>query len=95
MNTNLKTIRAKKTIQVSALRDKVNKMLLDSANENTEGRNALIVLLETMLHDSGNYKGFGYLDKRNTLTGNTYGVDMSKPQAEWFEGTDKTRVFYY
>lgn len=89
------TIRKRKTIEVSAIREKVNKMLLESADENVEGRNALIVFIGSILHESGNYHGFGYIDKAQSMTGSTFGVDMSKPQRNWFENTDRTRVHYY
>lgn len=93
--SNLKTIRKKKTIQVSYLREKINKMILFSENKNVNGREALIVLAESILHESGNYRGFGYIDKAVSLTGSTFGVDHSRPEGERFEGTDKTRVHYF
>jgi hypothetical protein len=51
----------RKTISVDEVRARVNTRL--ASNEGTpEGRRALGELLESILHDSGNYKGFRFLD---------------------------------
>lgn len=89
------TIKTRKTILVSQIRDKANKFFLESSNENTQGRLAMITFLENLLHDTGNYRGFGYLDKKDVMTNSTYGIDFPLPESERFLNTDSTRVFYY
>jgi hypothetical protein len=61
----------RKTIEVSALRDKVNQMLEASAPEVTDGRTALAVLLESVLMETGNYSGFRFTDGNNGDTDRT------------------------
>lgn len=51
---------ARKTIAVDALRNKVNGYLRDSHDDRTEARIALHVLLESVLMETDNYKGFTY-----------------------------------
>jgi hypothetical protein len=53
---------ARKTVAVESLRERVNGMLADSVPEYTQARTALSVLLEGVLMDSGNYKGYRYTD---------------------------------
>lgn len=52
---------ARKTIEIDRLRTMINTMLEQSKDELTEGRTALAGLLETALMETGNYKGFRYL----------------------------------
>lgn len=52
--------RQRQTLPVDILKNRVNRML--AAEGGTEdGRKALAVLIEGVLMDTGNYKGFGYL----------------------------------
>jgi len=60
----------RKTVQVADLRAKVNRMLADSAADAAGGRVALAVMLESVLLDTGNYKGFRFTDGN---AGNTDG----------------------
>lgn len=64
---------ARKTYSVSDLRDKVNNMLAHSHANSADlngslavaevgSRLALCTLLESVLHDTDNYRGFRYLD---------------------------------
>jgi hypothetical protein len=51
----------RKTISVDSIRERVNTRI--AHREGTaDSRRALGALLESILHDSGNYKGFRYLD---------------------------------
>ncbi len=50
----------RKTVNVDDLRDRVNNMLAAPASSH-EGRIALSVLLESVLHDTGRYRGFQFL----------------------------------
>jgi len=57
----------RKTIDVADLRNYVNSMLKDSNNEpeSAAGRAALATLLERVLMNTGNYRGFAYLPPLN------------------------------
>ena len=52
---------ARKTVKVSEVKDLANKMLANSVDELTEGRQAVASMIEHVLMDTDNYKGFGYL----------------------------------
>lgn len=54
----------RKTYSVDALRKRVNNMLeaLGSSPTVEEQAAGLCLILETVLHDTGNYKGFGWND---------------------------------
>lgn len=78
-------MRKRKTIEVSELRETLNKMLEDvshlehpvvSTNRDENGvetpmtpadfyRMGIIKVLESVLHGTGNYRGFGYDTKKN------------------------------
>lgn len=62
---------ARKTIAVSELVTRVNHMIAATADPRREERQALAVLLESVLMDTGNYRGFNYLESElahdNTL----------------------------
>ena len=50
----------RKTIEVETLKDRVNRRLADS-DLSDEAKDALSGLLEGVLFDTGNYRGFTYL----------------------------------
>jgi len=51
----------RKTITVDTLRGKVNRMLaVPTANLAADQKQILCSLLEEVLHETGNYKGFGW-----------------------------------
>ena len=54
---------ARKTIEVATIRDLVNTYNERSADHMAQERAALNTLLEIVLHDTGNYHGFEYLDE--------------------------------
>jgi hypothetical protein len=54
---------ARKTINVDELRDKTNEMLAKSTCS-PDVRQGTIDILEYVLHETGNYKGFRYLTER-------------------------------
>ena len=96
----------RKTFQVEALKDKVNKMILDLPDSDTAGRIALQTLVENVLMESGNYSGFSYLDKRDMLEsrgGTSVGInhligsdlDSRAAYKLKFAHTDHTRVKYF
>lgn len=53
--------RQRRTLRVDDLRAKVNAMLATSTCSPAE-RGAMATVLESVLHDTGNYRGFRYLD---------------------------------
>ena len=88
----------RKTISVSSLKQKVNKMLALSTGRHSE-RFGMIQVLESILHETGNYRGFRYLTEREVPTGELPGinVDDKGPLDDIlarFQDTDCTRVEY-
>lgn len=58
-------MRPKKTINVELLKNKANELL--AIEEMPVGEKyGVIAMLETILHKSGNYKGFMFLDNSST-----------------------------
>lgn len=51
----------RKTIHLEDLVDRVNRMLKESPSSDTKGREALSVLVESVLMDADAYAGFSYL----------------------------------
>jgi len=95
----------KKTIKVEALKIKVNGMLLASQGTGTNMvREGYIVLLEDILHETDNYAGFRYLDKKdmeqnkgdNELPGVNFDDNgMVMDMEVRFVNTDDTRRYYF
>lgn len=56
--------KSRKTIDVSYIRDAANYFLENSAPELVANREATANLPESALHETGNYKGFRYLDAK-------------------------------
>jgi len=52
---------SRKTINVDRVRELANRMLRESVDEVTEGREGVYVLLEEILMETGNYKSYDYL----------------------------------
>lgn len=97
---------ARKTIEIEKIKGRINDHLLHTKDECSRERQALMLFLENILHDTGNYRGFGYLnwkDMERSASGSTVGVNYDKngdllpydEENQRFKGTDKTRVFYY
>jgi hypothetical protein len=55
----------RKTVTVDIIRDKVNQMIA-APKSTQEGRVALSVFLSSLLLETGNYRGFQYLDWKAT-----------------------------
>jgi len=91
----------RKTIKIDELRKMINGRVLSSRDGANEERVALINLLSKILHDTGNYQGFMYLDShdmKNSL-GRSVGINTEDglPLEDYvarFENTDSTRVKY-
>jgi hypothetical protein len=68
---------SRKTIPVETLTAKVNSMLALSTCSPVE-RLAMADVLEAVLHDTGNYRGFGYLDAKFNESGKLVSGDDSR-----------------
>lgn len=77
---------ARKTVNVTDLLARVNKVLADSVPEYVQGRHAMAILLTDVLMDTGNYHGFNYLPSEF--------VD-GKPENGLRPGYDESRRYYY
>jgi hypothetical protein len=92
---------ARKTIKVTDLLDKVNDILATTTC-NQDIRQGAINLLEHVLHETGNYRGFRYLDADEVPNGEKPGIildpDSICPHADYqerFKNTDYTRIKYF
>lgn len=97
----------RKTVDVEFVKNLVNDMLQNSAYDNDrhqQFRLGAIVVLEEILHVTGNYKGYGYLLQEDVLPDcrpgvnyvtNGDGIRVPHPHIEKrFEDTDNTRRIY-
>ena len=96
--------RTKKTIRIEDVLTLANDMLRDSVDKNDKVRAGVSVLLESILHNTGNYNGFKYLTEREmkvSRLGESVGVNSKEDGSfiedydERFEGTDESRRMYY
>ena len=98
---------ARKTFDVEKLKERVNFFLLNSRDDQRDMRRGQMAMLEGVLHDTGNYRGFNYLnprDMKGSEYGHTVGVNhygdteelrIMQEAGTLFLGTDNSRVFYY
>ena len=98
---------ARKTVDVKTLIDITNDMLKNSFNSSTEQeqRWGAILLLEGVLHRTGNYRGYRYLDSSEVESGFTVGVNyvsnadgVMVPHPDYeerFRDCDDTRRVYH
>lgn len=85
----------RKTFEVNNIRTKVNSMLADSICS-PDGRIGMLHVLETILHETGNYEGFRYLEVTEVPAGQLPGINGSAGNYDKaFENTDRTRVYYF
>ena len=89
----------RKTIEISKLVEMANGILQNSGSDCVGIRQGIMNLVEAALFETGNYKGFRYLDEtevsadslpgiRDTVISSTRGPDN-------FKNTDRTRVRYF
>jgi hypothetical protein len=92
----------RKTFDVDEYRTMINQSLAISTCS-ADMRKGMIVMLEEILHQTGNYKGFQYLMQGQVAAGerpgifvNFTGLIESTPVDERFDPalTDSTRVWY-
>jgi hypothetical protein len=79
---------SRKTVPVADLVDRANRML--AADGSTpEGRAAIAVMVESVLLDTGNYRGFSYLPSEYLP------AEEQTPGHVLRDGMDHTRRYYY
>jgi hypothetical protein len=76
-------MRSKKTVNVADLLWKANFFLKNSKPEQFAERKATHNFMSGILHDTGNYKGFGYHNM------------VPKASGEGFDIPDESRTFFY
>jgi hypothetical protein len=87
----------RKTIEVERLVEMVNDVLQQSAEDQKGIRQGMINMLESVLFETKNYKGFRYLNQNEVNTpypGIWLNEDGSHNYPACFEHTDATRVRY-
>ena len=86
----------KKTYHVEKLKERVN-LALASQDTTPVGRLALIELLEFVLHQTGNYKGFRYLELHPEHAG-AWKAHLGLPMnttPEWYAKYAELRLAYF
>jgi len=87
----------RKTIEVERLVEMVNNVLQHSAADQVGIRHGMINMLESVLFETKNYKGFRYLNQNEVdapYPGIWLNEDGSHNYPACFEHTDRTRVRY-
>ena len=88
---------ARKTIGIENLRMMINDYLMNTT-DGPHGRSeriAYISLIDRVLLDTGNYKGFRYLSEKDLRPGWKPGIRFDENEKPHFDDTDKTRVYYF
>jgi len=97
---------SRKTFSVATFTTRVNHVLATDTGLPAEARQTLMTQLEAILHETGNYNGFAYLDARELPKGVTPGINDYETlrlethadimsAADMFKNTDRTRVKYF
>lgn len=86
----------RKTVSVESVRETANNMFRTGVGS-SELRLGVIVLLEEILHQTGNYNGFRYLFEDEVPEHCLPGINSGdgKSAEEKFANTDGTRRFYF
>jgi hypothetical protein len=92
----------RKTINVDSITAQINDMIRLSTGT-PQQRQGLLAAIETILHETGNYKGFRYLTQNEVPAGfHRPGINISHIDGQHlenydarFENTDRTRVAYF
>lgn len=92
---------SRKTIQVSALTDFVNNFTKKSGrtSDDRQRRQGMIIMMNHILHETGNYQGYRHLLKEEVPAGAFPGVNYENgqlpPYEERFVNTDDTRIMFF
>lgn len=85
-------MKARKTVEISTIKEKANAFFANSKNELAGERKALQMFVTGLLMETGNYRGFNYLQQHDVAAGMSFGVDhRSKPPV--FH--DESRMFFH
>ena len=90
--------RRRKTVEVERIREIANNFLAYESkfhSDNEDFRKGVSVMIEAVLHESGNYNGFGYLARHHLPEGSKVGIQEGDCYEEWFDDVDRTRVVYF
>ena len=85
-------MKARKTIEVEVIKERVNRFLAQSRNEDADVRKGHHGLATILLMEVGAYRGFNYLRKEDVAPGLTFGVDWSSGKPVFH---DETRTFFH
>ncbi len=85
-------MKARKTIEVEVIKERVNRFLAQSRNEDADIRKGHHGLATMLLMEVGAYRGFNYLRKEDVAPGLTFGVDWSSGKPAFH---DETRTFFH
>lgn len=66
---------SRKTIHVSRIIEKANDFFENSHPDKTADRKAVAYFTADILHETGNYKGFNYLESESNLHAGHWGKD--------------------
>lgn len=90
----MKMARKRSTIKVAALVERVNRMLETAKTD--ERRQALCVLIESVLHETGGYAGFNYVDwmKGGSDAWRAAGMPEGEAKKRFF-GPEYKRCYHY
>jgi len=92
--------KSRKTTEVKKLVEMANNMILNSTDDSIGYRQGIMLFIENILHETGNYNGFGYLSLNDLQKAHSeYKIpginDPNDEYEERFKNTDRTRVHYY
>lgn len=82
----------RKTIRIEDLKAQANKVFRESADDYTEGRKHIATFVNDISHQTGQYKGFGYLSKDSVAPGKTFGIEF-KNNAPIFHDHTRIEIF--
>ena len=85
---------ARKTVNVMEMLNQLNHILANDVN-GPEFREGVILAVEAMLHTSGNYNGFSYLELHEVPHNQLPGINSNCADDERFTNTDSTRRYYF
>lgn len=85
----------RKTVKIAELKAHANKVFRESQPEFSEGRKHIATFVEDLLHASGQYKGFNYLEAKDLQDGWKPGIVFDESPARDHVFPDPTRIYYY
>ena len=93
LNNTEALLMTKKTFKVDNLREMVNYSLANSDADQLHQLDGMIAILEQVLHETGNYHGFRYLEQREVPDDCFPGIRHE--QEDKFQLTNGLRRHYY